>query len=117
MAAGIETFDPHLQPFDGGVDGARGGARSGVFAQHMPGLEGMTQFKRDAAMGDGAIERKAKFALGLKPLRIEIVSGAAQVFQDSEKVLPDEMLQHESVMQRRAPAQRGAALRLAPEPG
>src|SRR5438445_2833464 len=118
MAPGIKTLDPYLQTFDGGVDGARGGGRAGVFAQHMPRLERVAQFKCDATMGDGAIERKAKFALGLKPLRIEMIAGGgAQIVQHTEKVVPDEMLQHEPIVQGRAPADGGAALRLAPEPG
>ena len=118
MAPGIKTLDPYLQTFDGGVDGARGGGRAGVFAQHMPRLQRVAQFKCDATMGDGAIERKAKFALGLKPLRIEMIAGGvAQIVQHTEKVVPDEMLQHEPIVQGRAPADGGAALRLAPEPG
>src|SRR6266700_4098043 len=67
---------------------------------------------------EGSTERVVEAALGLKPLRIEMIAGgAAQIVQHAEKVLPDEMLQHEPVVQGRAPADGGAALRLAPEPG
>jgi hypothetical protein len=106
-----------LQPFHRGIDETRGGAGGGVFAQHVPRLERASQLERDAPMGGGAIERKAKFALGMKPLRIEIISGAAQVFQHAEKVLPNEVREHESVVQGSAPTHRRAALRLAPEEG
>ena len=83
----------------------------------MPRLERTSQLERDAAMGDGAIERKPKFALCVKPLRIEIISDGAQVLQHAEKVLPNEVPEHESVVQGSAPTHRRAALRLAPERG
>src|SRR5262245_10858849 len=103
MAAGIETFDFHLQPFDRGIDEARGGAAGGVFAQHVPRLERMAQFKGDAPMGDGAIERKTKFALRMEPVRIELIAGTAQIFQDAKEILPNEVPEHESVVQCAAP--------------
>src|SRR5262249_61755436 len=110
MAAGIEPLAPHLQPLNRGVDEARGDADGRIVAQPVPRLERVSQFKPDAAVGDGAIERKTKLALGMKPLRIEVITGTAQTFQNVEKVLPNEVLQHESVVQRRAPTHRRAAL-------
>src|SRR5262249_61226325 len=117
MAAGIETLDLHLQPLNRGIDEARGDTGGRICAQHMPRLERVPQFKPDAAVGDGAVERKTKLALGMKPLRIEVIAGAAKTFQNVEKVLPNEVFQHESVVQGRAPTYRRAALWLAPEPG
>src|SRR5262245_5140010 len=117
MAAGIKTFDLHLQPLDRGIDKARGDTGGRIFAQHVPRLERVPQFKLDAAVGDGAIEGKTKLALGMKPLRVEVIAGAAKTFQNVEKVLPNEVLQHESVVQGRTPTYRRAALWLAPEPG
>src|SRR5215469_11506264 len=116
MAAGIEAFDLRLQPLNRGVDEARGYASGRIFAQHVPRLERVSQFQPDAAAGDGTIKRKTKLALGMKPIRIEVVAGAAEIFQNPEKVPPNEVLQHESVVQRRAPTYRGATLWLAPEP-
>src|SRR4029453_18302057 len=83
----------------------------------MPRLERVPQFEPDAAVGDGAIKRKTKLALGMKPLRIEVIAGAAKTFQNFEKFLPNEVLQHELVVQGRTPTYRRAALWLAPEPG
>src|SRR5215467_1133838 len=117
MAAGIETLDLHLQPLNRGIDEARGDTGGRIFAQHVPRLERVPQFKRDAAVGDGAVERKTKLALGMKPLRIEVIAGAAKTFQNVEKVVPNEVRQHESVVQGRTPTYRRAALWLAPEPG
>src|SRR6516162_6713199 len=116
MAAGIETLDLHLQPLDRGVDEARGDASGRIFAQHVPRLQRMSQFKPDAAVGDCAIQRKTKLALGMKPLRIEVIAGAAEIFQNVEKVSPNEVFQHESVVQRRTPTYRRATLWRAPEP-
>ena len=53
----------------------------------------------------------------MKPLRVKVIAGAAESFQDVEKVPPNEVFQHESVVQRRTPTYRRTALRLAPEPG
>src|SRR5262249_59172696 len=117
MAAGIEPLDPHLQPLNRGVDEARGDADGRIFAQHVPRLERVSQFKPDPAVGDGAIERKTKLALGMKPLRIEVIAGAAEILQNIEKVLPNEVFQHESVVQGCTPTYRRAALWLAPGPG
>src|SRR6516164_5934106 len=116
MAAGIETLDLHLQPLDRGVDEARGDASGRIFAQHVPRLQRMSQFKPDAAVGDCAIQRKAKLAVSMKRNRSEVIAGAAEIFQNVEKVSPNEMFQHESVVQHRTPAYRRTALRLAPEP-
>src|SRR3984893_759032 len=103
MAAGTETLDLHLQPLDRGVDQARGDASGRIFAQHVPRLQRVSQFKLDATVGDSAIERKTKLALGMKPLRIEVIAGAAEILQNIEKVPPDEVFQHESVVRRRTP--------------
>src|SRR5215831_20698041 len=116
MAAGIEAFGLHLQPLNRGVDEARGYASGRIFAQHVSRLERVSQFQPDAAVGDGAIERKTKLALGMKPLRIEVVAGAAEIVQNVKKVPPSEVFQHESVVQRRAPTYRRATLWRAPEP-
>src|SRR6266851_5804496 len=72
VAAGIEPLEPHLQPLDRGIDEARSGAGGRFLAQHVPGLERLTQFQAHAAMDDLAVERKAKFARRVKPLRIEL---------------------------------------------
>src|SRR5215471_14058302 len=117
MAAGIETLDLDLQPLNRGVDEARGDASGRIFAQHVPRLQRVSQFKPDAAVGDCAIERKTKLTLGMKPLRVEVIAGAEESFQNVEKIPPNEVFQHESVVQRRTPTYRRTALRLAPEPG
>src|SRR5215813_5611482 len=85
MAAGIEAFGLHLQPLNRRVDEARGYASGRIFAQHVPRLERVSQFQPDAAVGDGAIERKTKLALGMKPLRIEVIAGAAEIVQNVKK--------------------------------
>src|SRR6187200_3343123 len=67
-------------------------------------------------MLDCAAERKAEFALRLEPDRIELVPGIAEIAEYSQEIFPDEMRQHEAVVQRRSPAHERTLLRLAPEP-
>src|SRR5213083_1766370 len=83
----------------------------------MPRLQRMAQLQPHATMLDGAVEWEAKFALRLEPGGIELVAGALEIREHAEEILPDEMRQHEAVVQRGAPAHAGAVLRLAPEPG
>src|SRR5947209_1127469 len=83
----------------------------------MPGLERLTDFELHAAMLDRAAERKAELALRFEPNGIEFVTRVAEIAEDAEKILPDEMRQHEAIVQRRSPAHQRAVLRLAPEPG
>ena len=64
-----------------------------------------------------AAEREAELALGLEPFGLEGVARPAQIAEHAQKVLPDEMRQHEFVMQGGAPAHQLALLGLAPEPG
>src|SRR5262249_17931925 len=117
MAAGIKTLDLHLQPLDRGIDEARGDTGGRLFAPHMPRLERGPQFKPDPAAGHGAGGTKTKNAPGMKTPPIREIDGAAQTLQNVEKVLPNEVRQHESVVQGRTPTYRRAALWLAPEPG
>src|SRR5262245_15827699 len=83
----------------------------------MPRLKRLPQFQLHSAVLHRSIEGKAKLALRLEPDRIEGVAGGSKVVEHVEKIPPDEMLEHEAVVQRRAPAYELAALRLAPEPG
>jgi hypothetical protein len=86
-------------------------------AHYMPGLERVAELEPDAAAGHRAVIRKTEFALRFVPDRIEAVASVAQIREHAEEVLPDEMAEHEAVMQRGAPAHQRATLRLAPEPG
>jgi hypothetical protein len=63
------------------------------------------------------VDREAELALRLEPVGIEVVAGAAQIAEHVEEIVPHEMAEHEAVVQRRAPADEPARLRLAPEPG
>ena len=116
VAAGIQILDLHLQPLDRGVDETRSHAGCRVFAKYVPRLQRLSQFQAHAATVDRAVERKAKLALGMKPVRIEMIAGTAKITQNVEKVLPDKVPQHEAIVQGGAPAHQCAALRLTPEP-
>src|SRR5947208_16513509 len=100
MACRVEPLDPNLQPLNRGIDETGGAARGPLLAEHMPRLQRLPEFKLDTAMGDGAVERKPEFALRVEPDWVEWIAGVAQVGEHAEKILPDEMPEHESVMQR-----------------
>src|SRR5580692_9286176 len=115
MAVFVKARDLDLQPLDRGIDEAHRGAGIALLAQHVPGLDRLAQFEADAAVADGTAHRKPELPLRLEPGRIEDVTGGFEIVQDFEEILPDEMLEHETVVQRRAPAHRLAAKRRAPE--
>ncbi len=117
MTSGDEALGLGLQPLDRGFDIARRAAGRRLLAEHVPGFERLADFQFDATMGDAAIDGKAEFPLRLEPFRLEGVAGAGKIGDDAAKILPDEMRQHETVVQAGAPAHRRASLRLAPEPG
>src|ERR1700742_3515831 len=66
-------------------------------------------------MMDAAEHRKTKLELGGVPVRREVVTGLLQLTEHIEKILPQEMRQHETVVQRRAPAHEFPLLWLAPQ--
>ena len=82
----------------------------------MPGLQCLTQFQRDAAAFDLAIEREAELAVGRKPVILKGIAGIAHILQHTGKILPDKMRQHETVMEGRAPADQRLVVGLFPEP-
>ena len=115
MAAFDEARRLDLQPLHRTIDIAHGAAGRAFFAEHMPGLQRLPQFERDAAMMDAAERRKTKLELRRIPFRREFVAGLPELIEHAEKILPEEMRQHEAIVQRRAPAHELALLRFAPE--
>src|SRR5262249_28459946 len=91
MAGGIENLDLHLQPLDRGIDEARGDTGGPPLAPHKPKGERGAPIKTHAPAGGGARRSETKLALGMKPLRIEVIAGAAKTVQNGEKVLPNEV--------------------------
>ena len=92
---------------------------AGAFlAHHVPGLQRLAQLQRHAAVlgprrGPGSGTRAGpRTSPDRRRSRRRSRSPST-----SRKSLPDEMRQHEAVVQRRAPAHQPALLRLAPEPG
>src|SRR5882672_3085257 len=112
VPGGVKPCKLHLEPLDRRIDEARGGAGHGIFTKHVPGFERLPQLELHAAASSGTIEWKAELALRFEPHRIEAIARAAQIIEHAEKILPHEMAQHESIMQRRAPARERTALRL-----
>src|SRR5664279_4688260 len=63
-----------------------------------------------------ATARKAKLGLGFIPFRPKIKAMAAKVAQHIQKILPNEMRQHETIMQASTPAGELASNRCVPKP-
>jgi hypothetical protein len=55
--------------------------------------------------------------LRVEPDRIERIAGALEIVEHLEEVGPDEVLEHETVVQRSTPAHQCAVERHPPEPG
>ncbi len=85
-------------------------------AEHVPGLERLADLEMHALVVDLAAEREAELGLGLEPVGTHREAVVGEVAQHLEEVGPDEMRQHEAVVQRRAPAGRVAMQRLGPQP-
>src|SRR5262249_15871426 len=117
MARRVEALQLDLQALDRGIDEAGGAACGDLLTQDIPGFERLAQLQPNPAVRDLAVNRETELALAIEPLRIEAIALAADFIQHVEEILPDEILQHEAVVQCRAPAHHGAAKRLAPQPG
>ena len=75
----------------------------------------MAQFQMDAALRDRTNGREAELEVGGKPVGLEVVPRLAQFHQHVFPVEPDEIRQHEPVVQRRSPAHQRMLARGAPE--
>ena len=60
--------DFELKSIQRGVHVASGGAGDALLAEHVPGLEGLSDFELDIASGHLAEERKTKFKMGREPI-------------------------------------------------
>src|SRR5664280_3033002 len=67
VAAFVQSLHPDLQTLDGGIDDPHRVAGHPFFAQHIPGLERLSQFELHAAALHGAIMREAKLSLRVEP--------------------------------------------------
>jgi len=66
---------------------------------------------------DGADEWDTELRLRVEPGRIERIARPPQTGEDSQKILPDEMRQHGTIVQRGAPTHEIAIQRFLPKPG
>src|SRR5271154_7596769 len=82
----------------------------------MPGLERLTQLELDALVFDLAAEREAELGLRFVPVGAEGEPMRLEIGEHVEHVLPDEVREHEPVMQRRSPARQRSVERNAPKP-
>ena len=87
-----------------------------LLAQHMPRLDRLPHFDRDAVVGDRAEARKTEFDERVEPALVHRVPERVEIRDDVANIRRDEMRQQPSIVQRRAPAHEVAAIRLLPEP-
>src|SRR5205807_3966903 len=80
-----------LQALHRTIDIAHRAAGRAFFAEHVPGLQRLPQFERDAAMMDAAEHRKTKLELRRIPFRRKLVAGLPEFIEHTEKILPEEM--------------------------
>ena len=71
--------DLDLQPFDGGVDEARGAGSAYFLAQHVPRFDRLPELDRDAVVADGAVAREPKLDERREPLAGERVAERIEV--------------------------------------
>ena len=106
MAIADEALDVDLDPLDGRIDVARRAAGAALLAEHMPRLERHAQLDGDARGGEVAEQREAEIAVRREPGELERIAGVVELADDVLEVLPDEVRQHEAVVQLGAPARQ-----------
>ncbi len=109
--------DLDLQALDRGIDIAHRAAAARLLAQHVPGLQRVAQLELEAALRDLADPREAELEMRREPIRREAVAGLAEIGEHVAEILPDEMRQHEIVVQARAPAAERPLVGTLPELG
>ena len=81
----------HLQPLERGVDEARGAARAGLLAEHVPRLDRLAKLEHDAVARQRSDARKAKLELRREPLGPKREPGCGGLGDDVAQILPDEV--------------------------
>ena len=104
MALADQAGGLELHPLDRRIDETHGAARGALFAHHMPGFERQAQFDLDAHGAEVAEPREAEVEVRRKPLGLQRVAELVQFLDHVAQVLPDEMRQHEAVVQLGVPA-------------
>ena len=117
MAAVVDAPHQHLEALERAVDVARRAAGGVLLAHHVPGLERLAQLEREVAAFDRAADRKAELEVRQEPGVLEGEAGRAQIGQHVQEIGPHQVRQHETVVQRGAPADQPGAIGLLPEPG
>ena len=111
QAAGLD-----LQAFERRVDIACGTVGRIFLTQHVPRLQRTAQLHFHTGGGERTIAREAEFQVRFEPVGREVEAILVHFGDHVGEVLPDEMRQHEAIMQFGAPAhQPRRAERPAPE--
>ena len=106
VALADRAGDEDLHAFDGAVHEANGTAGGAFLAHDVPGLEGVAEFEGEAAVGDVAVDRETELEVRVEPLRFEVEAGLVELINDAGEILPDEVREHETIVQAGAPADK-----------
>ena len=112
---GYQSTDPHLHALHRGIDVARGAAKPGFLAEHVPWLECCSELNPHATRGQFAKQGEAELEEGLEPVGVERKACVLQRGEHIAEIDPVEEWQHESVVQRRTVADQATLPRSLPE--
>src|SRR5436309_10990713 len=112
-----QAADLELESFERGIDITHRCPSLALFAQNVPGFEGLADFNKDTAMSYLAVERETEFKMRREPVRSQRIAEVPQVFDHVLKVILDKMREHEPVMEFGAPAHQGPLIRVLPATG
>ena len=111
----MRARERHLHALVGGVDEARHAAGGRLLRQQGPGFVGAPQLERERPDRYRPEDGKAQLEQRLEPIELERVARRHQIGDDAAQIVEEDIRQHESIMQRRAPAAELSAVRMAPE--
>jgi hypothetical protein len=105
-----------LDALERGVDITHRAARRAFLAEHVPGLERLAQLQLRDPQRLIAELRKAELEMRREPLEPQSKARAVRLLDHLGEILPDEVRQHEAVVQLRSPAREPRrCIGLAPE--
>ena len=114
MARVVQALDLDLQALDRGIDIAHRAAAAGSSPSTCHGSSAWRSSSSTPRWAIVADAREAELEMRREPLGLEAVARHAEIGEHVAEVLPDEVRQHEIVVQPRAPAAQRLSRRAGP---
>ena len=112
-----QALDAQFNPLDRGIDKTHGAGSRAFFAHHVPGFEREAHFGMHVLGAEVAQMREAEFKMRCEPFRLDRITGQVHLLDHVAQIGPDEIGQHEAVVQFSTPAlQARWLIRRLPEP-